>query len=94
MKKTPKLVIQIFVGVGLTRISPGGTPNPARGDLFIEPPAPHPTPPFCFSAVRRQFFKDEHRTILRRAAEKQKGGYYLRAISINRSPLTGFGHTQ
>jgi hypothetical protein len=79
--------------VGLARFPQGGTPNPGRDDLFIDPPEPYPPNPFCFSAARQRSCVYEHRTTLRRAAEKQKGGYYSRLVSINRSPLTGFGHS-
>jgi hypothetical protein len=91
MNKTSELVTHIFIRVGLARFSRGGTPNPARGNLCIDLPLLHLIP-FCFSAARRQSYMHEHRISLRRAAEKQKGGYCSRIVSINRSPLTGFGH--
>jgi hypothetical protein len=80
--------------VALARFSPGGAANPVRGGLFIDLPDPFSPSPFCFSAARRPSCVHETRTVLRRAAEKQKRGYYLRIVSINRPPLTGFGHSK
>jgi hypothetical protein len=50
--------------------------------------------PFCFSAARRQSGMQEHQTNLRRAGEKQKGGYCSHIVPINRSPLTGFENSK
>jgi hypothetical protein len=89
-----RCTMQIASTVGLARSSPGGALNPGRGGLFIDLPDPYSPSPFCFSAARRPSFVHETRTVLRRAAEKQKGGYYLRIVSINRPPLTGFGRSK
>jgi hypothetical protein len=92
MNETPELVVSHLVDrVGLARWSRGGPPNPVRGGLFIDPPAPHPPNPFCFSAARRRAVRDSRIQGCRRAAEKQKGGFYSPMVSINRPPLTGFG---
>jgi hypothetical protein len=94
MNKKSGLVTHIFVRTGLTRFSWGDRPNPARGDLFIDPPAPYLSNPFCFSAARRRLVPRPSIRDCRRAAEKQKGGYSARIVSINRSPLTGFGRNK
>jgi hypothetical protein len=94
MNKKSELVTHIFDRVGLHRFSRGGSPSTARGDLFIDPHDPYRSKPFCFSAARRQSCVRENLATLRRAAEKQKGGCYSRIVSINRSPLTGFGHSK
>jgi hypothetical protein len=65
--------------------------RPRKGDLFIDRPDPYQPNPFCFSAARRQSCVHEQLITLRRAAEKQKGGYYWRIVSINRPPLRGLG---
>jgi hypothetical protein len=66
--------------------------NPGRGDLSIDRPPPYQPNPFCFSAARRLSCVHDSSLGLRRAAEKQKGRCYLGVSSINRPPLTGFGH--
>jgi hypothetical protein len=67
-------------------------PNPVRGGLCIDPADTYSPNPFCFSAARRRAVRYSCTQDCRRAAEKQKGEYYSRIVSINRSPLTGFQH--
>jgi hypothetical protein len=91
MKPTPEIFFsQIVDRVGVARWPRGGKPNPVRGGPSIEPPDTNLPDPFCFSAARRRAVQDSCTQGCRRAAEKQKGGFYLRVVSINRSPLAGF----
>src|ERR1041385_3575624 len=64
-------------------------PKPARGAMFIATPTNLFC--FCFSAARRTTFFQHLVTRFRRAAEKQKRDV-RGALTINMTPLAGFGH--